>query len=364
MNNKWWVAVVILVVIGVGIYYWQKTPLSSGENIKIGAVLSLTGDASVDALNMQRGIELARGDLAAKGIVVDIQYQDDKTDPKQTVSAAQYLASTYQPQALLGPVWSFLADAIAPTIASQKIVTLSPAVTTEFVSARSPYLFLGGMKNELTRPILADWLKQHKVMRVAMVTDTSAWSQSLAKPFREAVKDAGAQMVLDEDVSLQADASTIASVWLKAKAAKADLVLRTGGASAETAYFVQKRAELNLPVPVISASASLYRDLLSRGSISADSLKDIYAIDAQLSPDFVAKFKAKYNQEPGNYADRGYDSLMIVVEAIRNAPSKDADALSQYLHTALHYQGYAGTYEFGEDGGVKGGVWMIQPIIK
>ncbi len=107
MKKQIYIAVAVVAVVALAIVA-TKHQTGPTEAIRIGAVLGLTGDAAQDGLSIKRGIELAKADLAKEGIVVEIEYQDDKTDPKQTVSALQYLLSTNRPQAIIGPTWSFL----------------------------------------------------------------------------------------------------------------------------------------------------------------------------------------------------------------------------------------------------------------
>lgn len=71
-QTKWIIGIVILLLAIWGIIYLagesgDRNQELSDEPIKIGAVLSLTGEAAVDSLNIQRGLDLARDDLSKKG---------------------------------------------------------------------------------------------------------------------------------------------------------------------------------------------------------------------------------------------------------------------------------------------------------
>lgn len=76
--KKWlYIGILILILISGYFLFGKKENLSTSETIKIGAVLSLSGAAAQDGENIQKGMELAKADLAGKGIDVEIFYQDD-----------------------------------------------------------------------------------------------------------------------------------------------------------------------------------------------------------------------------------------------------------------------------------------------
>ena len=114
-------------------------------------------------------------------------------------------------------------------------------------------------------------------------------------------------------------------------------------------------------MPVI-VMGSIFSSLLSRDAISSAEAKNVYFIAVPMSPDFIVKFTAKYGEAPGNYADRAYDGLMIVVNAIQNAPQKDSDSIAAYMREKTHHQGYGGLYEFNQSGDVLGGAWVISKV--
>ena len=362
MKNKYILLVAVLIVGAILITFIRKPVV--GEEIRIGAVVSTSGDAAADGLNIKRGIDLAVADLAKKGVKVSVEYQDDQTDATKAVSAVQYLLSTFKPQVIVGPTWSFLEDATGPVIAGAKIVAYAPANTSEYTSAISPYNFRGAPLNALAVGPMAEWLQVNNKSRVAIIYDKSPWGESVGKSFRDAVTRAGKTIVLEETtVPFGPDAASVTSLFLaKAKALNADVILWTGY-DPEAVALVRKRAELNYNVPVI-AQTTAYQALLSRKAVDPKEVNNMFYLAIPRSQEFVEKFEAAYGEEPGNYADRAYDGVMLLVEALQNSPTNDSDAISSYLHTKLKYQGYAGTYEFNENGDVKSGKWVILPIVE
>lgn len=365
MNTKVWIPIAVLVLVALGYGVWASSKESgSPQVIRIGAALSLTGSAASDGLSIQRGLELAKEDLAREGIVVDINYQDDATDPTKTISALQYLFATYKPQAIVGPTWSFLESAAGPSLASGKVVAYAPANTSEYVEGESAYQFHGAPRNALIAEPVAAWLKEKGIKRVAIVVDNSAWGKTVAAAYRAAAKDAGAEVVVDEATtpfSSESGAQASTAV-LKAKNANAEVILWTGY-EAEAVAIAKRRHELKFAAPVLSAS-TMFEYLYGNGTLTAAVLNGISSVEIPISDAFKAKYKAKYGEEPGNYADRAYDGMMLLVEAIREADGTDGDSIAKYLREDLSYEGFGGEYEFNQDGDLKEGKWVIGPVVE
>jgi ABC-type branched-subunit amino acid transport system substrate-binding protein len=61
------------------------------KKLEIGAVLSLTGAAAVHGSGIQEGVEFASRRLKDQGWGVEVNYQDDATLPRRTLSALEAL---------------------------------------------------------------------------------------------------------------------------------------------------------------------------------------------------------------------------------------------------------------------------------
>lgn len=334
---------------------------ANNQEIVIGAVLSETGMASIDGNNIKSGIEFAKEELAKKGIKVKVVYEDDQTNPKNTISAIQKLVDINHPQALIGPTWSFLAEAAGPIIDKNKIVSMSPANTSEFVAVNSDYFFFGAPKNEAKEKYAADWIKERGLKKIAIVVENSGWSESHIAPFEKAIKDSGAELIFTEKftyVENSIDGGGIKSIILKAKNAGVDGILYTGF-DQSTTILIKKKQELNANFQILMAT-EIPLGLQKKGIVNIESKDNIFVISPKDSESFSDAYKARYNEYPGAYADRGYDSLMLLVSALQNKGNMD---LKDYLKSnTAPYKGYAGTYSFDQKGDVKESEWKVMQV--
>ena len=219
------VAIIILVVLFTN----KNAPVASTTptTFKVGAVLSLTGYGAHDSESIKNGLELAKDDLIAKGINVTIDYQDDKTDPKQTVASFAYFG-TQRPDVVVGPIWSYLVDAAVPVIEQNKIVTFTPSATSEYIQVSSAYLFQGAPKNMLMVPSLVEELTKYKTKNVAVININGAWGVSMGNVFDKAIADAHSTRVMNEMLNFGGEVDVMPSVVAKVKASHADAILWTG----------------------------------------------------------------------------------------------------------------------------------------
>ena len=362
MKNKVILGIVILIALASVWFLFSNQAqkvASNDQTIKIGAILALTGDGSTDGQNIKRGMELAKDDLAEQGTKVEINYQDDKTNPKESVSAVQYLAENYKPNALVGPIWSFLEDAAAPVITQNKLVTYSPADTSEIVNTKSPYIFHGTIKNSEKAEPVANWLKVNGKKRVAIIVSQDAWGNSHEQAYRQAAKLAEAQVVMVEKLPFGLEDAGLSTVLLKVKNSGADVLLWTGYNDGALSL-IRKTSELNIDIPIIGTEGFSW--VVKAGLVKPSSKQEIYSLKTKLDPKFVQKFEAKFGEEPGTYADTAYDGLMILAQSIREG-KKNGYNLQSYLKNKLSYDGFAGHYHFDSNNDrEKGGEWVLERV--
>ena len=345
---------VIILILATFLFINNKNNANTAD-IKIGAVLSLTGFGSSDSENIKNGMELAKEDLLKKGINVSIDYQDDKTDPKETVNAVRLLASK-NPDAIIGPVWSYLVDAGSQSIENSKIATYSPSVTSEYVSSRAENIFRGAVKNSQATNEIVKRLKEDNITTVAIITTNGAWGDSLLSVFKDSSLKAGTSVVLNERVDFGNEPTTIPTIVTKVKASKAQAILWTGSEDGAMTL-IKKMNEQGLNIPIIGTNA--LDIVIKKGLVSKGNLK-IYFTDSIKSTEFTKKFKAKYGKENGSYSEEAYDGIMMIAEAKINKGSNET--ISDYLRNKTNYSGYAGKYKFDENGDRTGGKWALTEI--
>lgn len=348
MKNLYVVSALVL-VLGVATALSVTGETQQTSQVRMGAVLSLTGQGAVDAEEMRRGIELARSDLAVRGVIVDVVYEDDGTDTKSTVAAFEKLASVDQVDFVVGPTWSFLGDAAQPVIERTQMPTFAPALTSEYATPGQHILF-GSLKNSERRASIAEWLREQGVSKVALVVDNGTWGLSILPAFEAAARDTGVEVVHVAKVQPFAQDPALVSVEIsKAKSAGAEAILMSGYEGFVTEFLTTSQ-EMNFRVPTLITQQFVF-GLPARGALTLTDADQLYVSYAATSEAFAEKYEAVYGTAPGEYADRAYDGVMLMVE--RELTGKTEA-----------YKGFAGDYTFDERGDIVGGEWVIRPVVE
>ncbi len=356
MNKK--IILIILVIIGIIFAIISGNSQTNTNTIKVGAVLSLTGSATVDGTNIKLGLELAREDLEKSGVHVKISYEDDATDAKQTVSALRKSIALDKPDVIMGPTWSPFIDAGQPIIEEAKIAAYAPANTSETHSFDSNYMFFGALRNEIKEGPTTEWLKEHSLKRAVILVDKTGWGESHVAPFEKAVKNAGGVVVFVERVPPGTEAESFPTILAKAYAEKADVVLWTGYDSGAIAL-LKKIQDSKKPMYALMASTAT-RGLVNNGILKLSDTDQFYDIAPTVSEEFSTKFKEKYGEAPGAYADNAYDGLMLIAEAMNKKDSNES--LASYMHNKTNYRGYSAQYKFTKKGDINGGSWIVKKL--
>ncbi len=93
---KWIVALVVIVLVVVGVWYWQTNkvtiPAQTGP-IKIGIITDLTGPAAYWGESTRVGAEIAQKELEAEGYKVNLIFEDYQLDATKSLSSAQKLVN-------------------------------------------------------------------------------------------------------------------------------------------------------------------------------------------------------------------------------------------------------------------------------
>lgn len=359
MQKVIWGIVVIAIIIWIGVSFSERTPENTNEDvIRVGAVLSFTGDANVDSLRMQRGFDLAQEDLAQQGINVEIQYEDDETNPAQTISAVRKLLDTYKPDALVGLSWSFLAEAASPVVTEAKIPVFSPANTSEFTGKPSPYIFFGAVRNEQKLEPVVEWLKQKEITSVALFVDNAPWGNNHRDIYTRAAQEAGVEVVLLEEFIFGTEGEVTSAAVTKIKASEADALLWSGGEQGAV-ILLKKMQEQQVHIPVVGMDH--LENIIKKQLVDYSVDIPLFVFETSLDQELDRKHQKKYGEPVGIYTDTAYDGLMLMVEAIQNT-DRSGEKIAEYLQTKTNYEGFAKTYSFDENGDVEGGEWFLKEV--
>lgn len=327
------------------------------DTVKIGEIASLTGKEASLGQSSHNGTLLAVEHLnAAGGILgkkIELIVEDTQSKSGESGTAVRKLISRDKVVALLGEVASSRSLEAAPICQSNKVPMISPASTNPAVTAVGDYIFRTCFIDPFQGPVMAKFARDTlKARRIAlMVSTSSAYSVGLAKYFKEAFLAAGGEIVAEQKYT---EGEKDFKAQLTAIKALAPDAIFNPGYYNEGALIVRQARDLGVTVPVFGADSWEAEALIELGgkAIEGAYLCSHYSPDDP-SPrvrDFVAAYKKRFgaNFSPDSNASLGYDSVLVLADAIKRAGSTDRAKIRDAIAATKNFAAVTGTITINE----------------
>lgn len=336
----------------------QETATEGGAQgpIRIGWYGALTGPTATFGVATRDGVFFAAEQINAAGGLLGRQVriiaEDDQGRPEESAQVVTKLITSDEVVAVIGQNTSGNSLAAAPIAQANETPMVSPSSTNPDVTKKGNYIFRACFTDPLQGKALADFTKKTLgLSRVAVFVDVkSDYSVGLAKVFEDRLRELGGTVVSKQ--SYAAGDNDFRSQLTTIRAAGPQAIFIPGYYTDAGQIAIQAR-DLGLRVPLIGGDGWESPKLLEIGGAALDG--SFYAATVSLaSPDpavqkFVQEWKARRKSDPEGLNALGYDSLMLVAEAIRNAKSVEGPAVRDQLAAIQNFAGASGTISFGPD---------------
>ena len=323
---------------------------SAQPAIVVGEFASLTGKEATFGQSSHKGTVLAIEQINAAGGVLGLPItlitEDDQSKQGESATIVKKLISRDKVVAILGEVASMRSLEAAPICQAAQIPMISPASTNPDVTEMGDYIFrvcfIDPFQGKVMAKFARDTLKLH---RVAVLTSvSSAYSVGLAKYFKETFVANGGEIALEQKYS-EGDKDFKAQLTA-IKAANVEGIF-VPGYYTEAALISRQARELGLNYPLFGGDGWEAPQLIEIGGKAVEGI--YYSThyspenDAPIVQDFVKKFRARFGGEtPDAMAALGYDSAMVLADALRRADTTEAAKLRDALAATRDYEGVTG----------------------
>lgn len=322
------------------------------NTIKLGVIAPLTSSEAGYGQSVKNGIDLAVENYNAQGGILGKQIEtvvyDSKGVAEEAINAFENLVNNDKVQGVIGPVLSRTALPVAPLAAKYNIPMITPTANHPDITKGYKPVFRVGFATPYQGKGLAQFAYDRLNARKASIIYDSAniYSIELAEAFSDAFKGLGGMIVTyegytngtedfntylanvqesDADILFIPDyyrpTSLIAS---QAKDAGVDAIL-LGGDGWDGWETVENAAQI-----------------FDGSYFSSD-----YAVDdpTAVNRNFISAYRRKYNQNPDTSAALGYDSAVIMLEAIKRAGTTESNTVIERIE-ATNLQGVTGEIRF------------------
>ena len=333
------------------------TPLASAQTYKIGAAVGLTGYIAAIDRPWRDGLQLAVDAVNAKGGVngrkIELIVEDNRSEPQEAVTAYRKMISSDKVQAFASGCVSAGTFAAAPMVVKAQVpMVLCSILPQNEAEVKWAYSTLPLARFEVEKRF--EYLKENtSIRKIGVLHDPTPFANLQKGVAEKSAASFGLEIVGIE--SYKQDDSDISVQLSKLNAAGAGAIVKLGvGGSSLTVARNMKSLGLNMLVfnsmddlatlrPAAEVLGDKFLFLLSPTQ-TYDVLPD--GPMKKSIAEFNGPWRAKHGDRDPTWAARGWDSIMIIVNAVEKAKSFDGPKVRDAIETLTSFQGSAGFYEF------------------
>jgi branched-chain amino acid transport system substrate-binding protein len=328
----------------------------SGDKVKIGVFMSMTGDTANFGISSTNGIKMAADEVNSAGGIngkqIELLVQDDRSDASEAATIVTKFVTQDGVHAILGEVASSRSIAAAPIAQNAKIPMLTPSSTNPEVTRKGDYIFRSCFIDPVQGAAIAQFAARTLNAKRAgiMVDRKNDYSTGLEKFISQTFTKLGGQIVVTQ--SYQAGDQDFNAQITSIKGANPDVIF-VPGYYGDVALFAKQARDKGVTVPLVGGdgwdAAQLYAigGKALNGSFFTNHYSP-YDSDPKVQK-FVNDYKARYNQIPDALAATAYDAAHIMFDAIKRANSLDGKAIRDALAATKEYPGVTGKVTFNEN---------------
>ncbi len=331
-----------------------STPVFSGDTIKIGVYLPMTGKVAAYGEMCWQGIQIAHNMAPeALGRKIELILLDTKSEEIEAANAATLLLEK-KVAGLIGEATSASTLAGNPISEKAGIPTVSPVATNPLVTQGKRYAFRACFIDPFQGEIAARFAYERlKAKTAAMIVDHAQdYSVGLGNYFSKEFERLGGKIVSktfiqtgDQDFSAQ----------LSSIQASSPELLYAPIYYTEDALLAKQARDLGINIPILTGDGAQADPLLQIGGKAVEGMyftghfhKEAAATDR--AKDFIARYEEKYKHDAHAFAALGADAYLLLADAIKRSESVEGTKVRDALASTKDFKGVSGILTMGQEG--------------
>lgn len=332
----------------------KKAGGGDANEIVVGEFASLTGGTASFGQSSHKGTQMAIDEINANGGLlgkkVRLVTEDDQSKAGEPATVVRKLISRDKVVAILGEVASSRSLEAAPIAQAAKIPMISPASTNPKVTEVGDYVFRICFIDPFQGTVLSKFALGKGWKKAAILTDVKQdYSVGLSQFFKEHFAKNGGTIVSEQsyssgDKDFKAQLTSI-------KGGAPDVIVASGYYTESGLIALQAR-ELGIAAPLIGGDGWDSPSLVEVGgkAMEGNFFSNHFSAEdkSPVIQDFLKRYKAKFNEEADAMVALGYDSAMILADAIKRAGTTESAALRAAIAATKDFQGVTGKITLDE----------------
>lgn len=327
------------------------------EVVKFGAVLPLTGEAAIYGQPVQRGVDLAFEHLQSQAelpYALELVTVDSESDPEK---AKELLRQIYRDGALavIGGVTTAEALQMVPVADEVDKVLVSPSASTPQLSGISKNFYRVFPSDAREGATMGNFATQKlKAEKVVILAKEDAYAKGIQEVFKTEFERYGGEVLdLIEFPSLGSDLSGLVE---RVMTLRPDAVYLAAYAP-DLAQMIRHLRDQGYKGTIFTTSAFAAPEIIAQVGRPAEGVfltQAVFDIESEdpIIRNFIEAYRAKYDLEPDLYAAHGYDSLMVLAEALKKG-GRTSSEFWKGIRSIRDFSGATGTVQFDERGDVQ-----------
>lgn len=333
---------------------------ASGEPIKVGAILSLTGTYAGLGEGEKNviGMEVKRINDAGgiNGRPLEVIVEDDATDEAKAAAAAAKLIEQDEVVAILGATGSGQTMAMRGDVDRAGVPQVSMAGATAITNPVDPLVFATPWSNTIVVPFTLQYLKDQGITKIGLISDSGGFGKDGQAIISAEAPNYGIEIVDDETFNPGDTDMSAQLTKIKSSGAEAILMWTAG---AEAATIVKNAADLGTDLPIYGSHGIARREFIEGAGAAAEGITlpagkilmpEAYGEGTEaftVATDFIDRYTAAYGEAPSTFAGYAYDALNLVVEAAKKVQGDlTPESLRDAIEQTTGWVGTGGTFNF------------------
>ena len=336
--------------------------------VYIGVFEPQTGELADKGNDEIKGIELANSIYNnVNGYDVELVKVDTQSDPKSAKSAMTSLLKM-KPVAIIGSTGEAESLIAASQIQKAKIPTITPSAVNPLITQDNGYYFRASITNSQMGAGLAEYAYYELGSRAIGLVDirNDSTITAIIDGFDTQIASmngsAGSPILLRENITVTDDNWN--ALLKSIKKSGVNVVFMPIGVESTDSFFaaVEKKGMTNITFLGIKAWGT---DEFAKIARKHPKIKVAFPYDSVVSRNkstkntvtaetqrFLIEYANKYGEHdvPSEYSALGYDSYLLIINAINNAASFDGDAIRQAMMGLSGMQCATGVFQFDSKG--------------
>src|SRR5262245_46083673 len=332
------------------------SPAQAGE-VKIGAVLAITGPASFLGEPEEKTLKMYVDDINAKGGVngdkITLVVYDDGADANKARTFAQRLIEEDKVIAQVGGTTTGSTMAMVPVFEEAKKPFISLAGAVVIIDPVKKYVFKTPHTDKMACEKIFTDLKKRNLTKIGLISGQGGFEKSMREQCLAVAPKFGLEILGDESYGPKDTDMTPQLTNIKGKPGLHAIVVCGFGQG--PAILTRNYKQLGLTMPLYHSHGVASKKFIELAGDAAEGIRLPAAalLVADKLPDsnpqkkvvvaYTKTFEEKAKQEVSTFGGHAYDGLMILIEAMKRAGSNtDTEKIRSEIENTKGFIGTGG----------------------